>query len=166
MTIPFAPAALQAQAFPWPDFAVLLTICVVAAWSDTFQRRLPNLLSIAAWSAGLALAVLHERQGAGGNLVHAVAALLAGMLLFRMGVLGGGDAKFYAAIAAWFPIGSGLALAVNTSLAGLLAALVWFAARRLAGGPIDRRSDTPFAKFPFGVAIALGALTTFWIAHS
>ncbi|MEP6867711.1 MAG: hypothetical protein ABJA20_04280 [Novosphingobium sp.] len=58
-----------------------------------------------------------------------MAALVAGMILFAMQVVGGGDAKFYAALAAWMPLAFSGALAITIALAGFVLLIVWFSLR-------------------------------------
>lgn len=127
------------------------------AWSDIVARRLPNLatglLALVGLAAGLALV-----GGAhfSSSVIHAVLALIAGFGLFAVGLIGSGDAKYYAAVAAWFPLGAGLHLLGWISLAGFVLAagwLVWL--RRRPRRPAGER-----AELPFGVAIALGAVAT------
>jgi len=84
-------------------------------------------------------------------------ALLVGMALFRFGWIGGGDAKFYAAMAAWFPLRSSLQLLLAVSLAGLAVVLLWFVYRRATHVRPGAKNDS-FAMVPYGVAVAVGAI--------
>jgi prepilin peptidase CpaA len=79
------------------------------------------------------------------------------MILTAFRWIGAGDAKFYAAIAAWLPIQLGLWLVVSVALAGLLLVVgVWMKRR----GRITRTSaeQSDFDKLPYGIAIGLGGL--------
>lgn len=139
--------------------SALVVICVTAAYLDIGKRTLPN------WLCGVTLVVgLVASFTLGGSgvmisaLVHAVIALLVGMGLFSLGVIGGGDAKFYAAIAAWFALEQALFLLVSVTVSGLLLVIVWFLfwCRKT---PITDNGDSndPMSKLPYGVAISLGA---------
>jgi prepilin peptidase CpaA len=86
-----------------------------------------------------------------------VLALLAGMALFRFGWIGGGDAKFYAACAAWFPLASALYLLGAVSLAGLAVISLWFGWRQLTRAR-QRKPAGAFAMVPYGLAVAIGAV--------
>jgi prepilin peptidase CpaA len=78
-----------------------------------------------------------------------------------MGVFGGGDAKFYAAVAAWFALGKAVLLLVSISLSGLALLVVWFSYRRMRRLPIGRSAGgTHFDSLPYGVAIGSGAVLT------
>jgi prepilin peptidase CpaA len=80
------------------------------------------------------------------------------MALFAMRAIGGGDAKFYAALAAWFPLSMGLYYLFYVSLAGLALLVVWFLARKFMLRTLpDLKPDSPFRKLPYGVAIGAGA---------
>lgn len=130
---------------------------------DIYSRKLPNVLCLATFLVGLVYAWLASGwAGVGWHSAHAAAALLIGMALFAAGLIGGGDAKFYAAVAAWFPFADGLRLLMAVSVAGLVAVLAWIAIRRILRRPWRRQSTSnPFAQFPYGVAIGIGAITAF-----
>ena len=131
---------------------------LAGAWLDVASRRLPNWLCLATTLAGLAAAFA---QGGAEALpspaLHAVLALLAGMALFRIGWIGGGDAKFYAACAAWFPLASGFYLVGAVSLAGLVVITLWFGWRQLTHAR-TRKDGEAFSMVPYGLAVAIGAV--------
>lgn len=137
----------------------LAGLCLAGSWLDIAQRRLPNWLSALALLGGLALA------GASGGLpalgshgLHAAIALVIGMALFALRVIGAGDAKFYAGLAAWFPFAEGLRLFVAVAMTGAIVLLVWAAIRRLRGEKVFTRDANPENGVPYGVAIAGGTL--------
>lgn len=141
----------------------LVLIGLVASYLDLFRRVLPNWLSGVAFLAGLAGTLVEGGAAmAGSALLHAFIVLLVGMGLFAAKVIGGGDAKFYAGVAAWFPLGQALFLFVSVALAGLLLIPIWLVVRQLrkpAGGLAER--NDAFSKLPYGVAISLGACVAF-----
>lgn len=143
--------------------AVLAALAVAGFYLDARYRLLPNWLCAAGLLAGIGFgAALHGWAWAGSALLHSLLALVAGMGLFSARIIGGGDAKFYAALAAWFPIAKALLLLLVVSLAGLvLVILVWFPLRRYLTRPQDGTAAAAFAKVPYGVAIATGALATY-----
>ena len=137
----------------------LLALCAAAgAWLDLASRRLPNWLCLltAILGLGLAFATLDIApllSSAG----HGLIALAVGMVLFRFGWVGGGDAKFYAACTCWFPLGSALLLLGLVSAAGLAVVLLWFGYRQ-ATGAHKREGQGRFGMVPYGVPIAIGAV--------
>ena len=148
-----------------PDAALwpALALAALGALLDARTRRLPNWLCAALAIAGAA--GLTFSQGVAllpWALLHAAAVLLVGMVLFRLGMIGGGDAKFYAAAACAVPgspIIGPLALLGWTSAAGLALLLAMLAGRRLGkktGGGLLKGWEVPY-----GVAIAAG----FWLTH-
>ena len=143
----------------WAGLALLLPACLHAAWSDLFRRLIPNLLCLATGLAGLACAgVLGGIDALTSHAAHVLIALAGGMLLFRLGMVGGGDAKFYAGCAGWFALPQGPGLLVYVGLAGFVLFLGWFTIRRIQRRPIRAASDRPFERLPYGLAIAGGTL--------
>lgn len=137
--------------------AVLGATSGLGALLDAFTRKLPNWLCVAMALAGLTFGYLLDGwTGLGLHALHGVLAFGIGFLLFSWGVFGGGDGKFYAASATFFPATKVLMLFVAMTFAGFLLALVWFAAKR--GFKIRQRSQDDFAKLPYGMAIAMGSL--------
>lgn len=149
-------------AFPAVLFALaLLGVAVVASWTDVTQRRIPNWLCAGNLVLGLSYAGLAHGggwQAVGLSSVHVLAALAVTMVLFAVGAIGAGDAKFYASMAAWVPIGQGLYLLVSVALAGLVVLVVFFAVRPRGKAERAASERSSFNKLPYGVAIALGGL--------
>jgi prepilin peptidase CpaA len=140
----------------------LLLLCLLAGvgcYLDVRFRRLPNWLCVGIAAAGLAsIAAVQSPAWPWSGPAHAVVALLVGMGLFAAGFLGAGDAKFYAALAMWFPLGSAPLFAALIGLAGLLLAILWFALRPVLSSSGGGSRHPDFAKLPYGVAIAGGAM--------
>lgn len=143
----------------WPALA----LAALGAWFDLSSRRLPNWLCIAFAIAGASgLIVAHGVELLPWALLHAAAALVLGMLLFRFGMIGGGDAKFYAAAACAAPGAPAiapLALLGWTSVAGLALLLTMFVARQF-GKHSGEGHHLKGWEVPYGIAIAAG----FWVA--
>lgn len=147
-------------AWLWP--AGLTLLLAYGAYSDIRWRRLPNWLALAALVLGLVFAFSTGGLSAlGWHGAHMAIALIVGMGLFAIGAFGGGDAKFYAGVAAYFSLGDAVQLLLWVSLAGLVTMIAWFALIRL---PLlaERKREGDFAKFPYGVAIAIGAALLAW----
>lgn len=140
---------------------ILAATGIYAAWSDVRYRRLSNRLVALTAACGVALTFAASGLAAtGSNLLHAAAVVLIGLPLFAWRLIGGGDVKYYAAVAAWFPLDQGFRLLAFVSLVGMLLAAGWLAWRWALGGP-DRPTEIPQAdKVPFGIAIACGGLLT------
>lgn len=148
----------------WAPLAVLIALSAAAAWLDLTQRRIPNWLCGLTAVAGLVVAAwLGGLGGLGSHALHMVVALLGGMALFALGGFGGGDAKFYAGIAAWFGLGHALLLLLCVALSGLMLLIVWFIYRRVKGIPLRRKKEGPWDGLPYGIAIASGAITAMFL---
>ena len=121
-----------------------------AAWLDAKFRRLPNLLSAALAGLGLVATAGHSGLAAAGNAaLHASIALLIGFALFARGIIGGGDAKYYAGVAAWFPLASGFRLLGFVALAGLGLVTSWYLWKRLRSAPATPAPSGDHDKLPF-----------------
>jgi prepilin peptidase CpaA len=139
---------------------------IAGAVYDATTLTIPNWISVVllalfpviAVSAGLSWAEAGMHVGVG------VAALIVGILLFAGGIVGGGDAKLFAAVslyigAAWFGMYIFAVALAGGLLACVLLAIRWLAAYG-AGAYLTwlqhlARRD---AGIPYGVAIAAGAL--------
>ncbi|MCJ2178705.1 A24 family peptidase [Novosphingobium album (ex Hu et al. 2023)] len=143
----------------------IVALGVIASWLDITSRRLPNWLSLLTLAAGLLVTGFSAGVSAiGGHMAHAAAALLVGMILFRFGVVGGGDAKFYAAIASWFGWSQAAGLLLAVSLSGIGIFLGWFAWRRMTKKPIrGSASASDSDKLPYGIAIAVGGVLQYFV---
>ncbi len=137
---------------------LLWAVCLLfAAVSDIRSFRIPNI-----YPALLLILFLVSRLIWGFppadlvHLLHFAIALAAGMVLFRMGWLGGGDAKLYAAGAIWFAGLNAAMLIFATGMAGVLLAVFYILKRKLSlQTGSSKRSER---RIPYGVAIAGGAL--------
>ena len=140
----------------WPVGLTLLML--VGAYLDTKYRRLPNWLAGVLLVYGIAHGVATDSLGdLPWYIAHTIAALVVGMGLFAIGMVGGGDAKFYAGTATYFILWDALSLLLAVSLAGIVLVLVWFASRRIRRTTVSS-SNPDMAKFPYGIAIAAGAI--------
>jgi prepilin peptidase CpaA len=141
-----------------PDIALwpALAGAGLGAILDLKDRRLPNwLCALVAISGAVGIGISAGPAIVPWTLTHAALALAVGMVLFRLGWIGGGDAKFYAAAACAVPLNQGLYLLGWTSACGLALLLVMTIvrlARRPGGGLTSLRGWS----VPYGVAIFAG----------
>lgn len=142
--------------FPALSLALLVLSGLYMGWSDIARRRLPNAVVGSLALAGLSVSYLAGGSGQFSNtLVHFALAVAIGFALFALRVFGSGDAKYYAATAAWFTLDQSMILLGAVSIAGFAIALFWIIRQRISGVSVSPEGD--FAKVPFGVAIAVGA---------
>jgi len=151
-------------------------LLIVAAISDLLTFRIPNWVSLALVGlfvvavsfAGMSWAMI------AGHVALGLALLFAGMAMFAMNLLGGGDAKLMAAIGLWVGWTSlPVYLAWTAIIGGLLAlSLLMFRRVPLAAAmqtrPWISRLHDRDAGIPYGIALAAGALfalpQTVWFA--
>lgn len=95
-----------------------------AAW-DVRTRRIPNWLVLA---LGVVAAIATFAAGGlallGSSGLHALAALLIGMVLFAVRAIGAGDAKFYSAAALAVPLDRALPMLGWVALSGLVIVII------------------------------------------
>lgn len=142
----------------------LLTLFVglmaIGAWLDLVSRRLPNWLCLLVFATGIGATWMHFGvQALPLHALHFAIAFAIGILLYWFGVIGGGDAKFYAAAAMWFSLSDGLRILLCVSLFGVLLLIVM-----VGWNTVRRNNPANKPKFwkqsvPYGVAIAFGAST-------
>jgi prepilin peptidase CpaA len=149
------------------SFPVLV---IVAALRDATTYTIPNWISLALAGtfpvAALALGVPLSTIGL--SLLVGAVALAAGMAMFALRWIGGGDAKLFAAAALWLGLaGSTTYLAVIGIAGGGLAMgllglrSAWVRPYLPTGPAWFARLAQPGENVPYGVAIAVGALAAF-----
>ncbi|MCB5201621.1 prepilin peptidase [Neorhizobium sp. T786] len=153
--------------------AILLIppICLfMAAVIDLFTMTIPNRLSIFLLASFMVLAPVSGLPWAEISMSFAAGAvvLLVCFGFFALNVMGGGDVKLLAASALWFGFSPALgAFIFQTALWGglvtLLVMLIRSQADRFAViGTIVPAQILTTKKVPYGVAIGIAGLMTFW----
>jgi len=149
---------------------VFPALTIVAALRDATSYTIPNWISggliLGFLAATLALGLSPAALGL--HVAVGAAALVAGMAMFALGWIGGGDAKLFATAGLWlgWPAAAQFILITAVAGGGLAVALlglrsVWLRPH-LQGGPAwFGRLATPGENVPYGVAIAVGALAAF-----
>jgi prepilin peptidase CpaA len=149
---------------------VFPALVIVAALRDATSYTIPNWISLALAGAFplAALALGLPWPAFGLHLGIGVLALFAGMGMFALGWIGGGDAKLFAASALWLGFPAALPFVLVTGMGGgvLAVMLLWLRSVWLrplvSGGPAWlSRLAQPGENVPYGVAICVGALAAF-----
>lgn len=152
----------------WIGLGALATLLAVASVIDLRTRTIPNAWVVAGALLGLGLqAALPAGQGlfdasAPGAiglspaLLAAVALLLAGLLLWRVRVLGAGDAKLLAAVGPYIGPAGVLPVLLYTLLAGGALALATAAWTRLRAAHASGELQVCALQLPYALAITAG----------
>jgi prepilin peptidase CpaA len=156
--------------------AFVLAFAITAAIWDIWTRRIPNVLTTSALVAGLIYNAYMSNLGQ--SLLGCIVGLVAGIALFHLGAVGGGDVKLVGALGAMLGFEPWLtAMFVAIFVAGLVA-LVRVIHRRLLGRTLWNMLDIlknlfthgftahpevhvnnpSIVRSPFGVAAAVGTL--------
>lgn len=152
------------------DWLRLIATAVLAmlAISDLRARRLPNaavaaLAGLYFIGAGIDDAL---RAALAAHALTAVAALMLAAGLFRIGWLGGGDAKLAAVIFLWSGPVHATRVFFIVSVSGLMLGMAVLAAGVLARRSVPAHERlgwvAPARGVPYGVALALGGLAAVW----
>ena len=150
--------------------SMLPLLAIVAAAKDLTSYIIPNWIPLALTGSFCLLAVTAglEPQSLVAHAATGAVALLAGMGLFALGWIGGGDAKLLAACCLWFGWPDSQIFLLDTALSGGAFAFLLLVARGQLVRPfLPVRSGwvgqliTAGEPAPYGVAIALGALIAF-----
>lgn len=155
----------------------LIGLLAVASAIDLRTRRIPNALVTSGALLGLGLQAalpagrgLFDAFAPGGiglsaALLAGVVLLAAGMLLWRAGLFGAGDAKLLAALGPYVGPAGVLPVLLYTLLAGGVLALIASAWRHANRWPAWRAACAPRAagpaapaRLPYALAISAGAL--------
>jgi prepilin peptidase CpaA len=149
---------------------VLPVLLVAAAIFDLTSYTIPNILPGAMLVLFLIFLLAMALSGhavswneISGHLMAGGLGLIAGMILFALGWIGGGDAKLFAMTCLWLGWDSMLAYAVTASIGGgaLTLALLWLRGLVLPvflQWPWLLRLADPKGAVPYGVALASAAL--------
>jgi prepilin peptidase CpaA len=145
-------------------------LVIGGALRDVASYTIPNWISLALIVtfplAALALGVPLPTIGL--HLAIGVGALVAGMAMFALGWIGGGDAKLFAAAGLWLGWPASFTYLAATGIAGGALAVTLLALRApllrpfVCNGPAwFVRLAEPGENVPYGLAIAIGALVAF-----
>ena len=145
-------------------------LVITAGLFDVTSFTIPNWISIALVGLFVPAALAGHIGWHGFAMAFAVGAvaLALAVFMFAMNWIGGGDAKLLAAASLWVGWPHALEFLVVTALAGGLLALTllgmrsgWVRRYATSGPGWIGRLATPDGPAPYGVAIAVGALTVF-----
>ena len=152
----------------------IVAASAVAAYTDLKRGRIPNALVIALLVCGLTVQALHGWAQLAIALGIFFITLTAGLPLFSMKIMGGGDLKFMAAAAATLGWPDALSFLLITLLAGGVLGAAYGIARRglrptlasvgalifpMLSGIRPATADVRSGTMPYALAIFAGAAT-------
>ncbi|CAN7363502.1 A24 family peptidase [Brevundimonas sp. LjRoot202] len=145
---------------------ILPALVIVGGLHDLTTMKIPNWVSgcliVAFFPAALLIGL--QPMGVAIHVAVAVAALLIGMGLFALHLLGGGDVKLIAAACLWLGAAGAGVFVLMTAVIGGLLCLALILARTWLRPYLTGRSGwvtrlmEPKGDIPYGVAIAAGVL--------
>ena len=149
---------------------VFPALVIAAAVKDLTTFTIPNWIAagLVAGFAAFALEAGLPWQVVAADAAVGFAALVAGMAMFALRWVGGGDAKLFAAAALWLGLAPAVTYLFYTAFAGGLLALTLLGLRSAPARAVLPQGPAWFARLtepggaaPYGVAIAVGALAAF-----
>jgi Flp pilus assembly protein protease CpaA len=112
------------------QWGAVLGASLAGAVIDVRCRKLPNILTVPVFAAGLAWgAWAGGLAGLGESLAAGVLVMLPFVLLFLFAGGGAGDAKMMAGVGAWLGLDAGIVALVVTMICGVVLGLTWSAAQ-------------------------------------
>jgi prepilin peptidase CpaA len=126
-----------------PLWAAVLAALAYAAATDVRERIVPNEVSLFIALSGLTLALLSRPELIWASVLISLGALVAFGLCARTGMLGGGDAKLFAAVALVVPPGRFWLVLLSIALAGGVLSGLYLAANRWLRRPVVVPSGRP-----------------------
>ncbi len=155
---------------------VALGFGAASAWSDVNRLIIPNLYSILIIAAFIPAFLFVNFLAPDSSYFaswksHAVALVIVFSITYAMfyfGVFGGGDAKLISAFSLWAGVAGLIPLLFFTALGGALVSIATLALRKWK--PVKKtvkdswieKAQQGENKVPYGVAIFVGALVSFW----
>ena len=135
--------------------AVLFVALAAGAIEDFIRLRISNFTCATVFVAALvAIGLEGLTLDLWQNALMFAVILSLGTLMFAADKIGGGDVKFFAAVALWVNINAGIWLVSTALLAGGVLALIYIVVRHMRGGAKSKG-------IPYGMAIAAGASIIF-----
>ncbi len=147
--------------------AVFAGCMLAASWNDMTSMTIPNWISVVLFVGFLIVAPLVWQGWAnfGTHILVGLVCFAAGILMFALGWMGGGDAKLLAATSFWWVWADLAYYLFYTALAGGALALFLLLGRqflpvRLMTTDWMHRLFKDEKRMPYGLALAFGALVT------
>lgn len=141
----------------------LVAVLIAAAVEDAVRLRIRNLTcGLVAAGALVAMAATGPSLSLWQNFLVFALILSLGTGAFVAGLFGGGDVKLLATIGLWLDLRGGLLMVAAVLVSGGIVAIGY-----LTIGLLRRRPKAPSnsRRVPYGVAIALGALLSLFLAR-
>lgn len=140
-------------------------IVAFAAVSDAATLTIPNWISLSLLGLFPVVALVSgmDLAGMGTHLAIGAAALIMGIVLYSLRLIGGGDAKFLAGVSLYVGLPALVPFLFNVLMAGGVLAIVLMVARRISALGYSMDWFLQFTRggsvIPYGIAIAFGALS-------
>jgi prepilin peptidase CpaA len=134
-------------------FGVIFLGCILATIYDVVMRRIPNILTVGLMVIALAFSIAHGFEAVARSFSAMSVVLILGTLAHSRGVIGGGDVKLAAAVAAAvaaaLSIPAALAFVIYTLVSGGVLAFIVLALTYR--GQLHARMRVLFANLAIGI---------------
>ena len=152
---------------------ILPVLLLIAGLNDLYRMKIPNWINLAIFFSfyPVALVIGLDWGTIGLSTLIGFGVLVAGMIMFALRWIGGGDAKLFAAASIWMGPDGALAFILLSAIVGglfclvLMQARAWFQVIVPSLPGWGQRLMEPKGDLPYGVAIAAGGLWAYTMSN-
>ena len=152
---------------------VFPALVIIAGVNDLMTMKIPNWINLSIFFSfyPVALIIGLDWVTIGLSSVIGLGVLFAGMIMFALRWIGGGDAKLFAAASLWMGPDGALAFILLSAIVGglfcivLMQARAWFQVIVPSLPAWGQRLMEPKGDIPYGVAITAGGLWAFTMSN-
>lgn len=145
---------------------ILLAASVVACYTDVRWGKIPNALVVPFFAAGLASQFIHGPYYGFTAVAAAIVVFVGGAVAFSLGIMGGGDIKFFVAAAATLGAQDGARFIFYTLVCGGIAAIAISMSRgtlktmlsNVQASAVTLTAPAVSGRFPYAIAMLGGAV--------
>ena len=152
-------------------YLILPGFIIYAGFSDCFRMKISNKLCGLILLSFVMFCVLTppmwQWSALSGHIMAFAITFAIAFILFALGLIGGGDAKFVSALSLWFGSAHSFDFLVNASLIGAVLTLVILVLRSKIPYYISAKWDWsarlmhPRSGIPYGIALSIGAMMAY-----
>lgn len=151
------------QAIRWSVVAAFSVTLIIAAFSDARYRIIPNWTVVFLIFLFIPWLFVGPKLSLGSSLLSVLIIFTAGIVLHVLGMLGAGDVKLAAVVSLFVGFPTLYYFIIVTAISGGVIAIIILGLEAIRTRPkIPKLGTLRKLSVPYGIAIALGGIVTFW----